>query len=152
MTRLSLALTAGLLVAAGSGTSAAAQTPAPQSARADPRWSSWLGCWELSDESVDDGSAAIARLLGVPPPRRRENAGAVVCVAPAPDGGAVMTTYIDDRPVLSETIVADGKTRPLTEPGCQGQQRAEWSTLGARVYASAEITCQSQPARKVSGL
>src|SRR5262245_23415113 len=124
MTRPSLALAAGLLLAAGLVTSAAAQTPAPTTAPTDERWSSWLGCWQLNDESVDDGSAAIARLLGVPAARRRENAGAVVCVAPAPDRGAVMTTYINDRAVLTETIVADGKPRPITEAECHGQQQA----------------------------
>jgi hypothetical protein len=152
MTRSSLVLAGALLLIAGLLTSSAAQTPAPQNTRTDARWSSWLGCWELGDESLDDGSVAIARLLGVPAPRSRANAGALVCVTPAADGGATMTTYVNDRAVLTETIVPDGTTRPITEAECQGRQRAEWSTVGARVYASAEITCQSQPARKVSGL
>jgi hypothetical protein len=151
MIRTARALVGGLLLATGVVT-AAAQTPAPQRPPTDARWSSWLGCWELSDESVDDGSAAIARLLGVPAARTRDNAGAVVCVAPAPEGGALMTTYINDRPVLTETIVADGKTRPITEAECQGHQQAEWSTQGARLYAAAEVTCQSEPVRKISGL
>lgn len=152
MTRTSLALASSLLLVAGSLTSSAAQTPAPASARAEARWSSWLGCWQLSDESLDDGSAAMARLLGLPAPRSRENAGALVCVTPAADGGATMTTYANDRAVLSETIVPDGTSRAITEAECRGEQRAEWSTLGARLYASADLTCQSQPARKVSGL
>ena len=152
MTRISLVLAGGLLLVAGSLTPSAAQTPAPQNTRTDARWSSWLGCWELSDESVDDGSVAIARLLGVPAPRSRANAGARVCVTPAAEGGATMTTYVNDRAVLSESIVPDGKSRPITEAECRGEQRAEWSTLGARVYASAEIACQSEPARRVSGL
>jgi hypothetical protein len=152
MKRTSLVLAGGLLLIAGALTSSAAQTPAPQNTRTDARWSSWLGCWELSDESVDDGSVAIARLLGVPAPRSRENAGARVCVTPAAEGGATMTTYVNDRAVLSESIVPDGTSRPITEAECRGEQRAEWSTLGARVYASAEITCQSEPARRVSGL
>jgi hypothetical protein len=151
MTRTSLALAAGLILAGVLVTPAAAQTAAPPP-HADARWSPWLGCWELSDESIDDGSAAIARLLGVPAPRRRENAGAVVCVTPAADGGATMTTYVNDRAVLTETVVPDGTARAITEAECRGQQRAEWSALGSRVYASAEIRCESQPARKVSGL
>ena len=101
---------------------------------------------------MDDGAAAIARMLGVPAPRSRANAGALVCVTPAATGGATMTTYINDRAVLTETIVADGSQRAITEPDCRGWQRAEWSALGARVYAAAEITCQAQPARKVSGM
>lgn len=150
MTRPSLALAAGLLLVAGSFTPSAAQPPAQTTT--DARWASWLGCWQLNDESLDDGSAAMARLLGMPAPRTRDNAGAVVCVTPAADGGATMTTYVNDRAVLRETIVPDGTSRAIVEAECRGQQRAEWSALGARVYASAELTCQSQPARKVSGL
>jgi hypothetical protein len=53
---------------------------------------------------------------------------------------------------LTETIVADGTEKPLSEPECRGWQRAEWSTLGARLFARAEITCTGQTPRKVSEL
>jgi hypothetical protein len=152
MTRLSLAL-AGLLTLMGAVPATTfAQTPAPATAPADPRWSAWFGCWQLSDESLDDGSAAIARMLGVPAPRSRGNAAALVCVTPSAEGGATTTTYVNDRAVLSESILPDGQEHAITEPDCRGQQRAEWSALAARVYASAAITCEGQPARKVSGL
>jgi hypothetical protein len=150
MTPTLLALAGWLTLIAGASTPAAAQ-PAPE-IRADARWSTWLGCWQLSEESLDDGSAAIARMLGVPAARSRANAGAIVCVTPATGGAATMTTYIRDRAVLAETIVPDGIERPISEPDCRGRQRAEWSPLAARVYASAEITCQGGSSRKVSGL
>ena len=63
-----------------------------------------------------------------------------------------MTTLVDDTPVLSETIVADGSRKALTEPECRGWHRAEWSKLGARLFAEAEIACADQPTRNVSGL
>jgi hypothetical protein len=53
---------------------------------------------------------------------------------------------------LTETIVADGAQKPLTDPGCKGWQKAEWSALGARLYAQADITCGEQPFRTVSGM
>src|SRR5262245_65867307 len=115
MKRTSLLLVGPLLaLVAGSATPSAAQMPT-QSPQADAGWASWLGCWELKDESLDDGSAAIARLLGVPAERSLDNVGALVCVTPAAGGGATMTTYVNDRAVLTENIVPDGTARPITE-------------------------------------
>jgi len=85
------------------------------------------------------------------PGRNRATQGASVCVTPA-SGGVTMTTFVNDEPVLTETIVADGTERPLTEDDCRGWHRAQWSTLGARLFADAEIACAEQSPRKVSGL
>jgi hypothetical protein len=63
-----------------------------------------------------------------------------------------MTTLVDETPVLTETIVADGTRKPLTEADCRGWHRAEWSQLGARLFAEAEIASADQPTRTVSGL
>lgn len=127
-----------------------AQTPtAPTAPALDSRWSSWLGCWRLADETVGDPASfadAVAALQ-----RSRANAGSLVCVTPAA-GGATMTTLVGDRPVLTETIVADGTRKDVTEADCRGWQRAEWSTLGARVFAHAEISCADQKPRTVSGM
>jgi uncharacterized membrane protein YgcG len=62
-----------------------------------------------------------------------------------------MTTLVNDKPVLTETIVPDGKARPLEDPGCRGTQHAEWSQLGPRIYARTEVACGDQPMRVVSG-
>ena len=136
MTRFSLAL-AGLLDARGRRACHYVRPDACAcAAPADPLVGLVRLLWQLSDESLDDGSAAIARMLGVPAPRSRANAGALgVCVTPSAEGGATMTTYVNDRAVLSESIRPDGREHAITEPDCRGQQRAEWSALGARVYA-----------------
>ena len=142
------ALTALSLVLA-TATAAAAQqvaTPVPSS----DRWSPWMGCWQVAEESVQDAEALLSALGDTAATPRRPTA--LVCVAPAPDGGATMTTIVDDQPVLVETVIADGTQRPLTDATCRGWQKAEWSQLGARVYTEAEVACGEQPTRKVSAL
>ena len=126
-----------------------AQAPAPAGGTGPDRWAAWRGCWQLSEESVED----VARLLleGTSGPASTPTTGGRVCVAPAADGGATMTTLVNDKPVLTETIVPDGKPRPLSDPGCRGTQRAEWSQLGPRIYARTEVSCGDQPLRIVSG-
>lgn len=137
------------IVLLSSAVPVSAQQAAP-AAPGDPRWAPWWGCWQLVTETVQDpetiADAAVA--LG----QTRANAGALVCVTPAANTGATMTTLVNDLPVLTETVVADGSRQTLTEPDCQGWHRAEWSNLGARLFAEAEITCANQPARSVSGL
>jgi hypothetical protein len=115
----------------------------------DPRWAPWLGCWQLADETISDPSSFADALAALQ--RSRANAGSLVCVTPAP-GGATMTTLVNDQTVLTETLVADGLQKVVTEDGCRGWQRAEWSQLGTRVFARAEISCADQKPRTVSGL
>ena len=148
MTTRSFVLTAVLSLGAASSVAGqpAAAAPSPPD-----RWAPWLGCWQLLNESVDDGASTIARLLGLPAPTSTSSAGARVCATPA-KGGVTMTTYISDREVLAETIIADDTERPISETDCRGSQRAKWSALGARLYSTAEISCGGQSARKVSGL
>jgi hypothetical protein len=125
-----------------------AQTIAAPSAP-DPRWAPWLGCWQLADETIGDPSSFADALAALQ--RSRANAGSLVCVTPAP-GGATMTTLVNDRTVLTETLVADGSQKVVTDDGCRGWQRAEWSQLGTRLFARAEISCADQKPRTVSGL
>jgi uncharacterized membrane protein YgcG len=127
---------------------ALAQPLAPAGQTAPDRWAAWRGCWQLSEESIAD----VARLLsegasGSPTPAT----GGRVCVAPAPDGSAAMTTLVNDKPVQTEIIVPDGKPHPLSDPGCRGTQQAEWSQLGPRIYARTEVACGDQPVRIISG-
>ncbi len=117
----------------------------------EARWAPWLGCWQLTEETADDGSRALAEALGLALPQTITTPGVRVCVTPV-TGGATMTTRLGERTALTETIVADGVKRPVAEPDCQGWQRAEWSSLGPRVFARAEVTCKGQPTRTVSGL
>jgi hypothetical protein len=130
---------------------AAAQSPAPAAA---DRWAPWMGCWQIADESVQDAAAMLASLAGTSSAPASTTPNALVCVTPSADGaaGATMTTYVNDKPVIVETVVADGSQRPIADANCRGWQRADWSSVGARVYAQAEITCGDKPARTVSGL
>ena len=158
MTRTAITLVLGMALAGGSTSSAAEQAatagPAAQPAAraAENPWDVFAGCWSLVEETTDDGSATIARLLGLPAPRTKGADEAHICVTVDTPGQATMATTIADRPLMTETIIADGKQRPLTDSECRGWQKAEWSTLGPRLFAAAEMTCGSQAPRKVSGL
>ena len=134
-------LTFALVVMA---TSAFAQTPSP-----NDRWSPWMGCWQIAEESVEDVERLLASAgAGAP---QTERSGARVCVTPSTDGGATMTTLVNGKPVQTETIIADAKSRPLTDATCRGTQQAEWSALGPRIYGRTEVSCGGQPQRTVSG-
>jgi len=120
---------------------ASAQTPQ----RTDSRWVPWLGCWQLLDESLRDragGRVTPATATGVS-----------VCVSPADEPAAVrLKTTVDKQPALEQTIVADGADHPVMDADCRGTQRAEWSNTGKRLFASAQLVCDDQRARRISGL
>jgi len=61
-------------------------------------------------------------------------------------------TLAGDRTVVEEQVIADGVERTITEPACSGRRRAEWSRDGERFFSTAELTCDNEPARKVSGV
>lgn len=110
-------------------------TPA-QAQQLDPRWSPWLGCWQLSGENVR------------------------VCVASSPDAaGVTLSTYVDNAaegrtatPVLAQALVADGARHSIAEAECRGWQQADWSRTGERLFARAELTCGDTSVRTVSGI
>ncbi len=54
--------------------------------------------------------------------------------------------------LLEETVIADGTDRPVNEANCRGSKRAEWSKDGQRLFTHAELACQSQPVRQLSGI
>lgn len=120
---------------------ASAQTP--QST--DSRWASWLGCWQLLDESLrerDSGRVIPQTATGVS-----------VCVSPADEpAGVRLKTTVSKQPALDQTIVADGADHPVMDADCRGTQRAEWSNSGKRLFASAQLMCKDERARKISGL
>ena len=142
--RGSLALAFIVVVAAA--TPSPAQTP-------DLRWTDWMGCWEL----VADGN--VARLPpaedaagGVTGPVRPGGSrSARVCVSPS-QGGAELRTFVGGEPVLSQTIIADGIDHPVSDGGCTGTQRARWSEDGRRLFTRAQVACENQPSRTVTGL
>ena len=94
----------------------------------DARWAPFAGCWELVE------------------------GGATSCVAPSTAGAVTLTTMVDGKQVLEQTIVADGADHALAETGCTGSQRHEWSRDGRKLFGRAELRCAGQPVRTVTGL
>jgi hypothetical protein len=113
-------------------------------------WEPWLGCWELTLDSVRDLPAARSRSgAGNAPGAVRPR----VCVTPEGDGGARFVTTIAGQPPAEYTTVPDGRDRPLEDGDCRGTQRAEWSSDGLRIFTRADLTCDSDPApRRLSGI
>ena len=135
-------LLATMPVAAQSTTAAPAGTS---------RWAPWMGCWQVSEESIEDASQLLAQFSGAAAATATPR-GARVCVTAPADGGAMITTLVNDTPVRTETVIADGTQRQVTEDGCRGWQKAEWAGVGAHLFAHAEISCGDQPLRTVSGM
>ncbi len=119
----------------------------------DPRWTRWTGCWELVTENSREGTPSPSRDGRASRSQPRDPDRPQVCVEASPSGGATFTTRVGTQTPIVQTVVADGTDRPITEDGCTGTQRAEWSADGLRLYARAEMTCKNdQGTRRVSGL
>jgi len=147
MTRtFSTRLVLGLLFAAGAAAAAGAQTP-------DRRWNDWIGCWTLvADANVARLPPAEDAAGGLTDPiRRGSGREAQVCVSPS-QGGAELRTVVADQQVLTQTIIADGADHGVNEGGCIGTQRAQWSADGLRLFTKAQVACDAQPPRTVTGL
>ena len=99
----------------------------------DARWVPWLGCWRPSEQ-------------------RSPEEGAHICVVPGGDAGVRVMTLAGDQAVVEETVIADGIARELKETNCTGTRRAEWSRDGERFFSAAELTCDNEPARTITGL
>ena len=140
-------LTMGILVGASAAPATASQDQ-PVMPATSP-WLPWLGCWQLVEETGT---------LTVQPDHARPFADrVVVCLTQAgPPGadasGMAVTTIADGEPVLVETLVADGAQHPVEEAACQGWRRNTWSADGARLFSHAELACDSEDTRRVSGV
>jgi hypothetical protein len=127
--------------------------PAHAQNASDPRWSRWIGCWDLVTENAREGAPSPTPRNRAPRSQAIDPARPQVCVEATPDGGATFSTKVGTQTPIVQTVVADGTDRPITEDGCTGTQRAEWSTDGLRLYARAELRCTGdQGTRRVSGL
>jgi hypothetical protein len=130
--RLILALTFAVL----------AVTPAvfaqESTAAFDSRWNPYLGCWTVLQDQ---------RFQSAPSP-----AGTMVCVRPSGRSGVAVTTTVDGKTVLEQTIVADGSPQPLSQGDCSGTQVSDWSRDGERLFTRVELTCANRPKRSVSGI
>ncbi len=127
-------------VALGAATALAQDEPVDPTDLKDTGWLPWIGCWELSEESVNRNELDME---GV----------ALVCLAPTPDGqGVNITTVANGDVVLQEKFFADGIQRGVDEPGCVGWQSAEWSEDGRRLFLFSDTTCEGNVHRAISGV
>lgn len=128
---LLLAMTMAAAATQAQITRSAPPTPAA-TAQTDARFAHWLGCWRLEDDLV--------------------GTGARVCITPDGPNGVKLQTLIGAQRGLDEVIVPDGVARPITDAECKGTERAEWSSDGLRVFRYTDVTCGTDPARKVSSV
>jgi len=113
-------------------TRSAPATPAAGTAQTDARFAHWLGCWRLEDDLV--------------------GTGARVCITPDDKQGVKLQTLLGTERGLDEVILPDGVARPIADPECKGTERSEWSSDGLRVFRVTDVSCGTDPARKVSGV
>lgn len=104
---------------------------APATTRVDARFANWLGCWRLEDD-----------LAGT---------GARLCITPDA-AGVRLQTIVGRVSGGDEGLQADGVARPIVDQDCKGTERAEWSSDGQRVFRQTEVTCGTEPPRKVSSI
>src|SRR3712207_2733316 len=71
-------------------------------AAADARWTPYLGCWRIVQESVGAEVVPVAR-------------GLQVCARPSGRAGVEITTTVDGKNVLEQTVIADGTPQPITQ-------------------------------------
>jgi uncharacterized membrane protein YgcG len=112
---------------------AAASAGAAQSRAVDDRWLPWIGCWRSADT-------------------RAPEQGVSVCVVPAGEASARILTLADEQTIIDETFIADGVRHDVSEATCRGTRQTEWSADNTRLYSTADITCDGQAPRHVSGL
>jgi hypothetical protein len=131
----------------------AVATPA-RAQQVDSRWEPWLGCWQMLDDRVRDENPSGADAVAAARARMfRGTTDVNVCVTRGSQPNTVtLTTRASGERAFEQTIVADAAAHPISEGACTGSQRAEWSADGYRLFAHAELTCATQPARTVSGL
>ena len=138
------AMTLCLLVGAGAAT--ASESQGQPAVPANSPWLPWLGCWQLVEETV-----ARAERSG---DANRFADRVVVCLTPSANdtGGVEVTTVADGEPVLVETLLADGAQHPVEETACTGWRQSTWSRDRGRLFARAELACDGEETRRVSGV
>ena len=138
-----LALWCLLVMAAAAPAAGGGQSPVPD----DSPWLPWLGCWHL----VEETGALPER-----PDAMRLADRVVVCLTPAggtaDSAGMTVTTIADGEPMLVETLVADGLRRRVAETACTGWRQSTWSDDSARLFTRAELACEDEDMRRVSGV
>jgi hypothetical protein len=125
---LALTLTAG---SAFAQTPAPAPQPATPAVQVDARFAAWLGCWRLDDD-----------LAGT---------GARMCITPE-KGGVRLQTLVGTQRGIDEVVIPDATARPIADVECKGTEQAEWSSDGARVFRTTNVTCGKEAPRTVKSV
>src|SRR6185436_11242463 len=68
----------------------------------DSRWNPYLGCWTIAKDQLGQEPVILAP-------------GTMVCVRPSGRFGVAITTAVDGKTVLEQTVVADGSAQPLSQ-------------------------------------
>jgi hypothetical protein len=125
---LALTLTAG---SAFAQTPAPAPQPAKPAMQVDARFAAWLGCWRLDDD-----------LAGT---------GARMCITPE-KGGVRLQTLVGTQRGIDEVVIPDAAPHAISDAECKGTERAEWSSDGARMFRTTDVTCGKEAPRTVKTL
>ena len=125
----------------------------------DARWVPWIGCWQLIEEigSADEWRApardADRAGLDRPQPGVRPAGRVFACLLPGEVETAVdVTTVALGSVFVEKTIHADGTRHPIGEAVCRGWQLNQWSLDGLRLFTHAELACENDAYRLVSGV
>lgn len=103
-----------------------------------PRWSAFAGCWM---PVAADGSRNVAANT----PR--------VCVVPSADNNSAdLLTVVRDSITERTHVDADGAKHDVGKQGCNGWEKAEFSSDGRRLYLRSEQTCAGGLTRSTSGI
>ena len=126
---------------------AAASPVAAQSVTPDSRWQGWLGCWQpvspASADSYSEWMATRARDAGLP----------TLCVVPSATATSVdFVTIATGTETARETIDAGDARIARKRDGCDGWERANWSSDARRIYLGAEYKCPSGVSQASSGM
>jgi hypothetical protein len=125
-----LALGAAILLCIGTTTRA-------QSAKSDPRWEPWIGCWQPEAPPQADVATKLP----------------FVCVSPTNVSSAVQIATVENGSIVTrDTVDASGQQRTVNKQGCTGWDRAQWSADSRRVYLHSELTCTAGLKRTGTGL
>jgi hypothetical protein len=110
-----------------------------QDQQTDPGWQAYLGCWQpISGPQQPPGDTSQVPL---------------VCVIPAPSSVGVDVATVSGGQIVSRQLVeATGEHRAVNRDGCTGWESAAFSSLGSRVYLTAEYTCPGNIKRTTSEL
>lgn len=137
--KLILALVFGAVAAGPAFAQTTQATPQRPASGFDSRWTPYLGCWRIVQEHLGDQTVPVAP-------------GLMVCARPSGPSGVAITTTVDGKNVLEQTIVANGLPEPVSQADCQGAQTSEWSRDGERLFTRVELECAGRPKRVVSGI